>query len=670
MSSNDSLSGGEERAFLEASTPPPQKNDVDASSPPSVRPTATQITRSQALAQLRRGKVVDAAEAAAPFSNTALPSDSSSLEKFHSAAMSGVLDTQMKKSSEDTSSQVAGGDDAAAFAQPPETYCALGVSVGASGGGGGLGARGLGDGNVAPDGNNSAAPRRRHHDHSGDDDVISNDRHGIFTPLGNSKDGSSCAEGRDVIGDAPPARGVTGVTPASLRDPTRMRHAQDSRRLPATSLPRMLALQRAFETEARHLYEFCSTQVVEWPALAIEWITDRAFTDPERDYTLQYIAVGSQVHPSSRTANTVKVMEVAVPVPSTTDVMYGLYGDDDIHGAEPDDPELQEFVDPGKRFANVKGHFHCEQTLAMDAPVLKIRAMPAETNILAVKTGSGFVGVYNTVQEQRENSAGHTLPDALLRGHNRGGFGLSWNTLKPGYIASASDDGYVNYYDVSHRLTIDMQQQTAMDPELSGPETQPIERLVGHRDVVTDCSWHSSQSHLLASSSMDGDLRIWDIRMSAGSTTIHSAHQSGATAAQFHPVGAFQLASAGAEGIIQLWDIRRTADPVAQLSYHGKSVTGLQWSPSNETVLASYSDDGRVVIWDLAKTSLPLAYSVDEVAPPEVSFVHMGHVGRVTDVSWNGAKTEDWLLASTDTTNGFHVYRPMQKVVYDYRMLV
>ncbi|KAG5498607.1 hypothetical protein JKF63_02893 [Porcisia hertigi] len=449
------------------------------------------------------------------------------------------------------------------------------------------------------------------------------------------------------------------------------RYASVRRRLGSTrrtenALPRMLALQRSFEAEAKHLYEYCGTHVLEWPTLAVEWIPDRSFVDPERDYTLQYLLVGTQAHPSSKVMNTVKVMEVAVPVTTTNDVMYGLYGDDDISGADSVGSALEEGVDPGKRFFNVKGHFHTEQTLTMDATVLKIRAMPAETNIIAVKTASGFIGVYNLVQDLVEDRLGHTVPNALLRGHRRGGFGLSWNPLKPGFIASGSDDGYVNYYDVSHRLTLDTCETSAVDPALSGSETQPLQHFVGHRDIVTDCSWHCSQKHLLASSSMDGDVHLWDIRASPSSTTIESAHPSGVTAAQFHPIGAFQLATAGAEGNIRLWDIRRTKDSIVELSYHGRSVTGLQWAPFSETVMLSYGTDGRVVLWDLAKTSLPLEYSVDQVAPPEVSFVHIGHTGRVTDASWNSSKREEWLLASADTTNGLQVYRPLRSVVQDY----
>ncbi|KAG5497865.1 hypothetical protein GH5_02657 [Leishmania sp. Ghana 2012 LV757] len=83
--------------------------------------------------------------------------------------------------------------------------------------------------------------------------------------------------------------------------------------------------------------------------------------------------------------------------------------------------------------------------------------------------------------------------------------------------------------------------------------------------------------------------------------------------------------------------------------------------------MLSYGADGRVVLWDLAKSSLPLDYSKNRLAPPEVSFVHIGHVGHVTDASCHSSKAEEWLLSSADTTKGLQVYRPRRDVVPEYR---
>ncbi|EPY35090.1 histone-binding protein RBBP7 [Strigomonas culicis] len=403
---------------------------------------------------------------------------------------------------------------------------------------------------------------------------------------------------------------------------------------------------------------------LEWPSLAVEWIPDRRFADPERDYTLNYVLVGTQA--ARGQPNVVRVMEVAVANPEAAGVMYDLYGDADMdHG----DAEMEEMykacVDPGKLFTNVQGHLACEQVVHVDAPVLRIRALPVETNIVAVKTASGFVGVYNLVQDLATDARGHTVPEALLRGHKAGGFGLAWNVAKLGHIASGGDDGLVNYWDIQHRISVDYVEGGA-GPDLIGPEVQPLQRLTGHSDVVTDVTWHETHGHLLASASMDGDVRIWDTRFNTVCTTISGAHVGGTTSAQFHPVGAFQLATGGMDSAVHLWDIRRPHDPVVALAYHGRAVQAVQWSPFDERVLASSGDDGRVVVWDIGKASLPYAYSEEGLAPPEVSFVHLGHMGRVTAHAWSRCRQDPLLMASTDTVNGLQIYRPRESVVKDF----
>lgn len=51
-------------------------------------------------------------------------------------------------------------------------------------------------------------------------------------------------------------------------------------------------------------------------------------------------------------------------------------------------------LEADKRLHNVCGCVRCGQTVHADVHGQKIRSLPVETNTIAVRTGSGFLGVF------------------------------------------------------------------------------------------------------------------------------------------------------------------------------------------------------------------------------------------------------------------------------------
>ena len=45
--------------------------------------------------------------------------------------------------------------------------------------------------------------------------------------------------------------------------------------------------------------------------------------------------------------------------------------------------------------------------------------------------------------------------------------------------------------------------------------------------------------------------------------------------------------------------------------------------------------DGRVCLWDLGRIGSAITPEQEREGPPELVFVHGGHMNSVTDVSWN-----------------------------------
>ncbi|KEG13497.1 histone-binding protein RBBP7 [Trypanosoma grayi] len=437
---------------------------------------------------------------------------------------------------------------------------------------------------------------------------------------------------------------------------------------PSGELIRAARLQNVWEQHLRSLYGYCAVHALEWPSLTVDWLPNRQIESSEVDYTLQYIAVGTQA--SAEHQNYVRVMGVTVPVEMDEELVY-----QNLVGCETGDVEPRvedvngtdaEVGSPGGS-RSVYGHCAVGQTLLMEDPVLKIRAMPQMSDVIAVKTTTGFVGVYSLALrpvEVADNAAeGPTQPDLCLRGHRTGGFALSWSTVKKGFIASGADDGHVKYWDIGHRLSASNTAGNSRDRH----DVQPLGQLAAHAEAVTDVCWHGSQGHLLLTAGMDGAMHLWDTRVGESGCSWPRAHEGGITAAQLHPAATYQVASAGVDGVLCLWDIRRhQKEPLATLKFHDGGIAGIQWAPFSDTVLTTFGEDGRVVVWDMAKRFLSATHSDANLAPPEVSFVHIGHLGRVTDMSWCTGQGDEWLMASTDVMNGLHVYRPLKSVVLDY----
>lgn len=86
-----------------------------------------------------------------------------------------------------------------------------------------------------------------------------------------------------------------------------------------------------------------------------------------------------------------------------------------------------------------------------------------------------------------------------LRGHQKEGYGLSWNPNLNGYLLSASDDHTICLWDIN-----------ATPKENRVIDAKTI--FTGHTAVVEDVAWHLLHESLFGSVADDQKLMIWDTR--------------------------------------------------------------------------------------------------------------------------------------------------------------
>lgn len=85
-----------------------------------------------------------------------------------------------------------------------------------------------------------------------------------------------------------------------------------------------------------------------------------------------------------------------------------------------------------------------------DGQVYRARHMPQDPFIIATKTSSSEVNIFDYRNHPAEPPIGGTSrPDLRLTGHRSEGYGLSWSTINRGFLLSGSDDGRICLWDVN-----------------------------------------------------------------------------------------------------------------------------------------------------------------------------------------------------------------------------
>jgi len=292
------------------------------------------------------------------------------------------------------------------------------------------------------------------------------------------------------------------------------------------------------------------------------------------------------------------------------------------------------------------------QRINHDGEVNRIRYMPQNQTVIATKTVSGEVYIFDcTKHPSVPDKDGMSHPDIRLQGHTKEGYGLSWSTHKPGFLLSASDDQTVCLWDISGAV--------AANNILS-----PLTIYKGHKSVVEDVSWHVHHDSYFASVGDDKMLNIWDIRKPADKPSqCTQAHNSEVNCVSFNPFCEFILATGSSDKTVALWDLRNLNQKLHTFQGHSDQVFQVNWSPHNETILASSSADRRVNIWDLSRIGEEQTSEDAEDGPPELLFIHGGHTNKISDFCWN--PNEPWVIASVAEDNILQIWQMAENIYND-----
>ena len=135
-------------------------------------------------------------------------------------------------------------------------------------------------------------------------------------------------------------------------------------------------------------------------------------------------------------------------------------------------------------------------------------------------------------------------------------YGLSWNPNLSGHLLSASDDHTICLWDIGG---------TPRDGRILDANTV----YTGHSSVVEDVTWHLLHQSLFGSVADDQKLMLWDTRSNITSKATHvvDAHAAEVNCLSFNYFNEHLLATSSADKTVAVWDMRNLNVKLHSLDY-------------------------------------------------------------------------------------------------------
>ena len=128
-----------------------------------------------------------------------------------------------------------------------------------------------------------------------------------------------------------------------------------------------------------------------------------------------------------------------------------------------------------------------------------------------------------------------------------------------------------------------------------GVHEHPTSRLKGHTSYIT-CLAFSRNGRTLASGSLDGDIRLWDVRRQKHKATLDD--QNAISDIAFGPKGKTLVSCNGFQGApVQLWDVAKKRPKKTLVQQDEKFFSAAAFSPDGQTVAVMGILD--VLLWDV-----------------------------------------------------------------------
>ncbi|RDW65479.1 putative coronin [Coleophoma crateriformis] len=239
----------------------------------------------------------------------------------------------------------------------------------------------------------------------------------------------------------------------------------------------------------------------------------------------------------------------------------------------------------------------CYDNLHISRNAWDTNLVKANPEYLAVNWEASGGGAFAVIPVNEKGRLPEQIP--LFRGHTGPVLDTDWNPFNDSVIASGSDDGKVFIWQVptGFSLYTDAEEPT---------DVAPLSKLTGHSRKVGQVLFNPAAENILASASGDFTIKLWDI--GTGQSKLTLKHGDIVQSLSWSANGSL-LATTSRDKKLRVWDVRQERPAHEVQGHSGAKNSRVAWmGEHNRLATTGFSkmSDRQMALWDVGNPSEPI----------------------------------------------------------------
>ncbi|KAK5174772.1 Coronin-like protein crn1 [Saxophila tyrrhenica] len=229
---------------------------------------------------------------------------------------------------------------------------------------------------------------------------------------------------------------------------------------------------------------------------------------------------------------------------------------------------------------------------AWDSNIVKVNP-----KYLAVNWEASGGGAFAVVPLEERGKLPEQLP--LFRGHTAAVLDTDWNPFNDDIIASGSDDGKVFLWQVPDNFSLHTDAEEPAD-------VKPVGKLSGHSRKVGHVLFNPAAENILASSSGDYTIKLWDLEDGKAKLTLK--HNDIVQSLSWSANGSM-LVTTSRDKKLRFWDVRQERPAHEVPGHAGAKNSRCVWMGDLDRVVTtgfSKMSERQLGLWDVRNPSKPI----------------------------------------------------------------